>query len=78
MNEPVTILYRPVGPKEVELITAMNRILFYRVSEPYGEFSNFAAFPVRLMGQMRPTTEHFFQAPKFAGIEEAHVIRKAK
>ena len=56
----------------------MNRILFYRVREPYGEFSNFAAFPIKLMGHTWPTTEHFFQAQKFAGSEHEHVVRKAK
>jgi ribA/ribD-fused uncharacterized protein len=55
----------------------MNQILFYRVNEPYGEFSNFAPFPVKLNGQTWPTTEHFFQAQKFAGSEHEHVIRKA-
>ena len=56
----------------------MNRILFYRVRELYGEFSNFAAFPIKLMGHTWPTTEHFFQAQKFAGSEYEHVIRNAK
>ncbi len=26
----------------------MNRIHFYRVNEPYGEFSNFAPYPIEL------------------------------
>lgn len=56
----------------------MNRILFYRVNEPYGEFSNFAPFPVKLGGRTWPTTEHFFQAQKFAGTEHEQAIRKAK
>jgi N-glycosidase YbiA len=56
----------------------MNRILFYRLDEPYGEFSNFAPFPVKLNGQTWPTTEHFFQAQKFAGTEHEHTVRKAK
>src|SRR6516162_5014066 len=52
-------------------------IIFYRVNEPYGEFTNFAPFPVKLKGRTWPTTEHFFQAQKFAGSEHEHVIREA-
>ena len=56
----------------------MNRILFYRISEPYGEFSNFAPCPVKLKGHTWPTTEHYFQAQKFSGTEHEHDIRKTK
>lgn len=56
----------------------MNRILFYRLNEPYGEFSNFAPFPIKLNGRSWPTAEHFFQAQKFAGTEHEHTVRKAK
>lgn len=45
-------------------------INFYSVSDPYGEFSNFAAFPIRLDGKTWPTTEHYFQAMKF--LDEKH------
>jgi N-glycosidase YbiA len=52
---------------------------FYRTNEPYGEFSNFAPFPIRLEGKTWPTSEHYFQAQKFAGTDDAHAeaIRKA-
>jgi hypothetical protein len=40
-------------------------ILFYRVREPYGAFSNFSAHPVELDGETWPTVEHYFQATKF-------------
>lgn len=42
-------------------------IRFYRRDEvPYGVFSNFAlGFPIRLDGDIWPTTEHYFQAMKF-------------
>jgi len=56
----------------------MNRIEFYRVSELYGEFSNFADYPVKLRGRTWPTTEHFFQAQKFEGSEHEDAIRKAR
>jgi hypothetical protein len=63
---------------EVNTETVMSRILFYRVSGPYGEFSNFAPFPVRLKGCVWPTTEHYFQAQKFAGTEHEQAVRQTK
>ena len=54
-------------------------IKFYSVGDEYGEFSNFAPFPIRLKNRTWPTTEHYFQAQKFAGTDDAHAeaIRKA-
>jgi hypothetical protein len=40
-------------------------IKFYRVSDPYGEFSNFYKAPIEVDGLEYPTTEHYFQAMKF-------------
>lgn len=54
----------------------MSKILFYRVTEAYGEFSNFAPYPITLKGKQWPTTEHYFQAQKFVGTEHEHAIRK--
>jgi len=56
----------------------MKRILFYRVSEPYGEFSNFSPHPFELKGKIWPTSEHYFQAQKFAGTEHEDAVRLAK
>lgn len=56
----------------------MNPIHFYRVSEPYGEFSNFSPHPFELKGKVWPTAEHYFQAQKFAGTEHEELIRLAK
>ena len=56
----------------------MNDILFYRVSEAYGEFSNFSPHPIRVQGRVWPTSEHYFQAQKFAGTEHETEIRNAK
>lgn len=40
-------------------------INFYRTDElPYGVFSNFAAFPFELDGQIWPIVEHYYQAQK--------------
>jgi N-glycosidase YbiA len=50
-------------------------ILFYSTKDAYGEFSNFAAFPIELDGRIWPTSEHYFQAQKFAGTEHEELIR---
>jgi len=56
----------------------MSKILFYRVSEPYGEFSNFSAHPIKMRGRRWPTVEHYFQGQKFAGTEHEDEIRELK
>jgi len=43
----------------------IEKIRFYSVNEDYGEFSNFALFPIKLKGKLWKTTEHYFQAQKF-------------
>ena len=55
----------------------MKRILFYGVKEPYGEFSNFAPYPLELKGETWPTSEHYFQAQKFAGTDYEEAVRLA-
>ena len=56
----------------------MKKILFYRVNEPHGEFSNFSPHPIELKGMVWPTSEHYFQAQKFAGTEHEEAVRLAK
>jgi len=51
-------------------------IKFYSVNEAYGEFSNFAIYPIKLKGKIWPTTEHYFQAQKFVGTDHEEKIRK--
>ncbi len=53
-------------------------ILFYSVSDEYGFLSNFAPAPIRLKGKVWPTTEHYFQAQKFAGTQHEREVREAK
>lgn len=53
-------------------------ILFYRQNDPYGEFSNFSAHPFKLNGRTWPTSEHYFQAQKFAGTEHEEAVRNAR
>src|ERR1043166_6914234 len=56
----------------------MKRILFYRVNEPYGGFSNFSPHPVELKGKGWSTSEHYFQRQKFAGTPHEEALRLAK
>lgn len=56
----------------------MDTIKFYSVSEEYGEFSNFALYPIKLRKKSWPTSEHFFQAHKFDDPKHVEAIRRAK
>ena len=52
-------------------------INFYSVSEEYGRFSNFSPHPIRLHGKTWPTSEHYFQAMKFAGSPHEEEVHQA-
>jgi ribA/ribD-fused uncharacterized protein len=56
----------------------MKVINFYSTGDEYGCFSNFSACPVKIRGKVWPTSEHFFQAQKFAGTGHEEAIRRAK
>ena len=53
----------------------MPRILFYATDKPYGEFSNFSRHSIVLDGLIWPTSEHYFQAQKFAGTPHTEEVR---
>jgi ribA/ribD-fused uncharacterized protein len=53
-------------------------INFYRVSDEYGCFSNFAHYPIELDGKRWPTSEHYFQAQKFKDPQHREAIRREK
>jgi ribA/ribD-fused uncharacterized protein len=53
-------------------------IHFYHLNEPYGEFSNFARFAIKLDGKTWPTSEHYFQAMKFLDDANREEVRTAK
>jgi len=53
-------------------------IRFYLKRDPYGCFSNFAPYPVEIDGKKWATTEHYYQAQRFAGTEYEEVIREIK
>jgi ribA/ribD-fused uncharacterized protein len=56
----------------------MSIINFYSVSGEYGCFSNFSPHPVTLKGKTWPTSEHYFQAQKFAGTPDEEEVQQAK
>jgi N-glycosidase YbiA len=59
-------------------VNALNKILFYSVSDEWGFLSNFAPARFRLKGSTWATSEHYFQAQKFAGTPHEAAIRAAK
>ena len=52
-------------------------IYFYSKLAQYAEFSNFAAAPFQLDGDLWPTVEHYFQAQKFEDAGYREQIRYA-
>src|SRR5690349_17201050 len=52
-------------------------IFFYQVGRAYGAFSNFSPHGIELNGFWWPTTEHYFQAQKFAGTPYEEQVRLA-
>jgi N-glycosidase YbiA len=53
-----------------------NKVInFYSTKDAYGCFSNFAAYPLKLKGKTWKTSEHYFQAQKFAGTSHEEEIR---
>lgn len=53
-------------------------IRFYSTVDEYGEFSNFAGYPIKIGKRNWPTSEHYFQAMKFKDKSEQEKIRKSK
>lgn len=56
----------------------MDAIRFYSTADEWGEFSNFAPYPIRLDGATWPTSEHYFQAQKFVDPAVLAKVRKAR
>lgn len=52
-------------------------IRFYHIHEPYGCFSNFSRHGFELDGAYWPTSEHYFQAQKYAGTPYVEQVRQA-
>ncbi len=53
-------------------------IKFYSETGKYGEFSNFAFFPLRIKNKTWNTTEHYYQAQKFENEAYQEKIRNAE
>lgn len=52
-------------------------IKFYYTKEFYGCFGNFSRHSVKIDNKQWPTTEHYFQAQKFAGTQYEEWVREA-
>lgn len=52
-------------------------INFYSTKDEYGCFSNFSAHKILLKDKIWKTTEHYFQAQKFAGTSHEEELRLA-
>jgi N-glycosidase YbiA len=57
---------------------AANVLNFYSVGDAFGEFSNFAEYPITLDSERWPTSEHYFQAQKFEDKAYRQKIRTTK
>ncbi len=53
-------------------------IEFYSTAGEYGCFSNFSRHSIHLKGKQWATTEHYFQAQKFAGTAHEEAVRMCK
>lgn len=53
------------------------RIYFSSLRAEHGYLSNFWPAPITLKGVLWPTSEHYFQAQKFAGTAHEEAIRQA-
>lgn len=58
-----------------EHIMADHSVKFYGTGDACGSFSNFSAHPINLAGKVWPTSEHYFQAQKFAGTRHEDELR---
>jgi hypothetical protein len=52
-------------------------IYFFDEAAEYGYCSNFATAPILLKGKLWPTTEHYYQAQKYAGSTREEDVRLA-
>ncbi|MBP1995716.1 NADAR family protein [Paenibacillus eucommiae] len=63
--------------QELHMNSEQKVIKFYETNKPYGCFSNFAKYPIEIQDKVWPTSEHYFQAMKFAGTEHEEQLRLA-
>ncbi len=53
-------------------------INFYKTQDEFGGFSNFSRHPIQIDGKVYKTSEHYFQAMKFAGTKHEKEVRETK
>ncbi|HEY4001429.1 MAG TPA: NADAR family protein [Candidatus Xenobia bacterium] len=53
-------------------------VYFYSNLQEYGCFSNFSPHGLELDGRWWPTSEHYFQAQKFAGTDHEEAVRRSR
>jgi ribA/ribD-fused uncharacterized protein len=73
---PSTGAARKIGEPEGDAVRDV--IKFFRVGNNYGCFSNFSPHPITLKGKTWQTSEHYFQAQKFAGTPAEAEVRLAE
>ncbi|MCW6983848.1 hypothetical protein NYV32_15355 [Escherichia coli] len=66
----------PVRAQRIQHVMQDTIINFYSTSDDYGDFSNFAAWPIKVDGKTWPTSEHYFQAQKLP-LDEKHTENDA-
>jgi N-glycosidase YbiA len=70
-------MLREMPLTEASADTPPTEVKFYRTKGAFGCFSNFSKHPFVLEGREWPTSEHYFQAQKFAGTPSEEEIRLA-
>ena len=75
-RQPLKAIHSFSTPSHIGSLSSSKEIRFYNRDEPYYEFTNFYRAPIQVDGCTWPTTEHYFQAQKFAGTPYVDVIRK--
>jgi len=55
----------------------MQIIKFYSVNDEYGEFSNFANYPIVIDGERWKSSEHYFQAMKFNSQKYRNIVKQS-
>jgi len=53
----------------------MKQIIFRKLKEPFGEFSNFYPITITIDGRDYKSTEHYYQSKKYEGTEWEEYIR---
>lgn len=72
-DQPVGKIWTPIIEK-----TDSSPVKFYSRKNSYGEFSNFALFPIKVDNKIWGTSEHYYQAHKYDQSNLQEYVRQAK